>query len=286
MRITIILLSLAQLLFPLSAEYFVKKPSGFNTPLPHILMDRVLWSAGDAYLAKYVQWEKKGDGMALGEIHIERRDTTGTKIFLLRIDPKKYGFRVIGEPGAGKAVEEWAKEEACAAAINGGYFYLKGREESKVPLGLTVKGGREFARYRENYSGCFFVSDEGPGFVMNEKPKGKPAHVIQSFPMLVFNGRIPDVLKKEDKDKLHIHRRHRCSAVGTDWNGNIVFVITALEASYFEMAFLSGALGLKTCLALDGGASSQMAVLTNPPALFPGLDAVPMGLGAWKKQGK
>lgn len=286
MRTTLLLLSLTQLLFPLSAEYFVKKPSGLISPLPNILMNRVSWRASDAYLAKYVQWEKKDEGLELGEIHIERRDTTGTKLFLLRIDPREYGFRVIGEPGAGKAIEEWAKEEACAAAINGGYFYLKGKEENKMPLGLTVKGGRELAKYRENYSGCFFVSEEGPGFAMKEKPKGKPSHVIQSFPMLVFNGRIPDHLKKEDKDKLHIHRRHRCSAVGEDWKGNIVFVITAREASYHEMAFLSGALGLKTCLSLDGGASSQMAVLANPPALFPGLDAVPIGLGAWKKQGK
>ncbi|OGS33765.1 MAG: hypothetical protein A2293_14545 [Elusimicrobia bacterium RIFOXYB2_FULL_49_7] len=283
---TRILLSLLCSLFLTAsgADYSVIKPSGLHSPLPGFLSKQAIFSEKDAWLAGKVVWEKVQTGLSLGQLTLERKDSTRLRLFLLKVDTASYGFKVLGQSGEGRPVEEWAKEAGCLAAINAGYFYYRqGSNREKSPLGLTVQNGKSIAPFRENYSGCFIVDKKGAHFLYQSKPVWDVVHAVQSFPMLIYKGRIPEPLKKERKGILHIHRRHRCSAVGMDWKGNIILFITAGEASFFEMAFLSGALGLRECLALDGGGSTQMAILSSPPSLFPGLENVPFAIGVYSK---
>jgi uncharacterized protein YigE (DUF2233 family) len=247
-------------------------------------VDRALWTEKSACLAKHVEWKTLKPGLEAGEIDIERRDTTGTKIILVRIDPEKYGFKVIGEPGPGKAIEALVRESGCLGGINGGYFYYKNDNPLKrFPLGLTIRGGTRIAKYRKNYSGCFFASKSGPGMTYRKPPPGRPENALQSFPMLIYKGRIPDLLKKENRRKLNIRTRHRRAGIGTGWDGRILWLMTDGKISFFETAFLCGALGFRDCLSLDGGGSCQMAVFAEDTLRVPGTDRIPIAIGIFEK---
>jgi hypothetical protein len=266
------------------AAYFVRKTSGVRSQIPSTVLHRRLWQRSAAPLLRHVIWEKLEQGLSFGTITFERGDTSAIKIYLLNIDPVRFGFKVIGKAGPGRAVADLTRAHQCIAGINGGYFYYKGGNENlRMPLGLTVQDGNRVAAYKKNYSGCFYASDKQAGIVFKKRPPKDADQVLQSFPMLIYSGKIPAHLKEEAKTRLHIHRRHRRAAVGQDWDGNIVFLITDKPLSFFELAFLCGGLGFMHCLSLDGGGSSQMAVFSQKTIVVPGYDTVPFGIGIYNR---
>jgi uncharacterized protein YigE (DUF2233 family) len=100
--------------------------------------------------------------------------------------------------------------------------------------------------------------------------------------MLIYNGRVPEEILSENS-RLHINRQSRRSAVGMDWDGRVLFLVTDRELSFHELGFLAGAMGFRHCLSLDGGASSQMSVLSRDTLTVPGLDKIPVGIGILRR---
>ncbi len=247
------------------------------------LITRALWNKSSAVLSKKIEWTSIEKNLSVGNIYIEREDSTGTKIFLLKINPSSFTFKIIGEEGPGQTIYDWIKATGCIAGINGGYFYLKDQDrDRKYPLGLIIKDSELLSKLKPNYSGFFFYNDSAPGFSYKKKPDEKMSQVLQSFPMIIFNGEIPKDIRIEDK-KIHINRKSRRSCIGEDWDGNILFFISVREVSFFELGFIAGALGFKNCLALDGGASSQMCLLSSDTLNLPGMDKIPFGIGIMRK---
>jgi hypothetical protein len=264
-------------------DYFVKWPSGKRTRIPDSLSVRYGWSKASAELAGSIQWKVLEKGLSIGSLGIERGDTTGTEVTLLKADPARFSFKVIGEPGPGRTIRDWAVSSGCIAGINGGYFYLKNDDpERKYPLGLLIREHAQVSEYRKNYSGCFFSTGGRPGFAYNARPPDGADEALQSFPMLIYNGRVPEEILSENS-RLHINRQSRRSAVGMDWDGRVLFLVTDRELSFHELGFLAGAMGFRHCLSLDGGGSSQMSVLSRDTLTVPGLDKIPVGIGILRR---
>ncbi|OGJ92603.1 MAG: hypothetical protein A2248_05905 [Candidatus Raymondbacteria bacterium RIFOXYA2_FULL_49_16] len=264
-------------------QYFIVPEAGASRPIGASVVEQESFTEADAVMADAVAWEQLEKGLSIGTVSLMRADTTGSKITLLKIDTAFFGFKVIGEPGTGQDIDDLVTGARCAAGINGGYYYFKNDQGLKMPLGLAVQDSREISAYKGNYSGCFFASQQGTGIAAGTAcSECKTGHALQSFPLVIRNGKIPPHLKEEGS-RLHIHTRSRRSAVGVTWKGHIVFLNTVREISFFELAFCAGALGLKDCLTLDGGGSSQMAVFSKRTIVVPGLEKVPLAIGAYRK---
>ena len=263
--------------------YFVKSPSGKRIGLSDSLFLRSVWTRSGAVLNGVVEWKNLEPELSLGTLVIERADSTGTALTLLRIDPAHFSFKILGEPGPGRTIRDWIVSDGCVAGINGGYFFLKNDDpQRKCPLGLLVKDGAVISGYRKNYSGCFTFDAGHPEFAYKTKPAKSVSGALQSFPMLIYDGRIPGEVMSENS-ALHIHRLSRRSALGEDWEGRILFLITGSEVSFRELGFLAGAMGFRHCLSLDGGGSSQLCVLSKDTVEVRGMDKIPVGIGIARK---
>ena len=107
---------------------------------------------------------------------------------------------------------------------------------------------------------------------------------MQSFPVLLRNGRIPEYVQtghtQSGKKLLNVTEIARRSAVAQRPDKKIVFVVTDTFAdglSFLELAAILGALGFETALALDGGGSTQAYLRTDTGEdIVKGLDNVPV----------
>ncbi|MFH0919067.1 MAG: phosphodiester glycosidase family protein [Fibrobacterota bacterium] len=269
---------------PAAPLFFVTDSAGvLHDSIPKASLQRPFWTQGNACLGPKVRWEELESGLSLGTLYLGRPDTTVVCLRLLRMERDRFILRLLGGPGKGNFIENMVKGEGAVAGINGGYFYIHERTTELRPLGLTVKGGQKFSQYRGNYSGTLISDNAITRFFYRTQPLGDPPEALQSFPMLLFEGRIPEEVRDPLNGKLEILRRHRRSAVGEDREGRLCFIASGQGVSFQEMGFIAGALGLKHCLALDGGSSTQMCAGSGALSILPGLDRVPVGLGVFRK---
>jgi len=239
------------------------------------------FSVSSAVPAKRLQYHEIRKGLFSAELSLLRPDSSRVGFTLLKMDTARFGFRLVGEPGRGKTIREWMKAEKCAAGINGGYFYYKDTSMNRSPLGLTVKKGKKLGGFRSNYSGCFVSDENGPRILYKDKPDSTSPDVLQSFPMLLAEGKIPEAVQVGASQKLNVTVRERRSAVGVDRQGAIYFLVTFQGMSFTELSLLSGLLGFKDCLSMDGGASAQLAAFGRDTVDVSGYDEVPIGIGAF-----
>jgi len=246
-------------------------------------LQRPYWTRNNAILAQRVQWEELEPGMSSGTLYLCRPDSSIIGLKIVRFKSDQFSLRILGDAGPGDYIENMVKSAGATAGINGGYYYIHERTAERRPLGLTHKGGRHLSPYRPNYSGTLFSDSAVTRFCYRTQPVGDPPEALQSFPMLLYEGRIPEEVRDALNGKLDILARHRRSAVGEDWEGRFCLIAAGRGLSFQEMGFLAGALGLRHCLALDGGSSTQLCARSGNLTLVPGLDKVPIGLGVFRK---
>ena len=239
--------------------------------------------AGRPFAESRFAWKSLEKGLDHAAFSIERSDSTYARVHTLRFDPDRFGFRVIGGPGPGARIEELLPAERCVAGINGSYFYFKDTLGTRMPLGLTVIGGRRLSGWKKNYSGAFSATGGRAALHYRSRPPEGAESALQSFPMLLWRGRLADALRDSLSGKIGLHRRHRRSAVATDGRSRVYFLVSINDMDFLELAAVMQALGCSEALALDGGASTQMAAMSSDTLLFRGFDRVPVAIGAFRR---
>ncbi len=228
-------------------------------------------------------WKSLGERISATNLVFSRSDSSSSQIRLIKFVKNQFSFSMIGEQGKGKPVDYWISKEKHVAGINANYYYLSTNRKEKIPLGLVVKNGKTISQWKENYSGSFFYDGKNARILHRERPPLTAIAACQSFPMLLFENRVPEPMRLDKNNIIDIKRKNRRSAIAEDADGNIYFVISVQDIGFQELGAVCGAIGLWKCLALDGGSSTQYCVMDSDTVIMSGIERVPFVIGVKSK---
>jgi hypothetical protein len=221
------------------------------------------------------------------------------KIIVARVDPSRVSLSLEIER-RGDAIGAWTIERAPANALiafNAGQFTDDG------PWGWVVHRGREWQAPGTGALAAAIVVDSMRAVhiipadsiaAWRGRSARNPAlaEAIQSYPLLLQNGRLPAALCRTG----NIDRDHRDIrlGVGVRANGEVIVALTRyapkampsavaarlpIGPTTLEMAEIMLELGSVDALLLDGGLSAQLLVGTGPSRRrWPGLRSVPLAI--------
>jgi hypothetical protein len=217
------------------------------------------WPSGTAFLAP--AWAPLAAGLETADLSLHRPpNPLVVRIFLARIDPGAWRFRVWGRPDfRGDAVGELAAEAGLALAVNASYFAAEG------PLGLVVSDGAWRGRQGRNRAAHFLVGATDPApFILNGKGAKLPALAqgFQGFPAIMSAGRTFGYMRFGGRG-FDVRKVDRRTAACTLRDGRVVLLVTDTITnglSLDELATVLGGLGCTDAMGFDGGSSTGMTL--------------------------
>lgn len=179
-------------------------------------------------------------------------------IYLLRLEPERFDFRIGYRPGQPQPLAAWQMETDAFIVLNGGFF-----TEEFVATGLIVADGAASGVSYGDFAGMLAITDAGPDLRwLAERPYSSTEsllYALQSFPLLVKPG---GALGFPDEDGNPARR----TAVAMDADGRFLIILTRqgnFTLHQFSRWLTGSDLGLDIALNLDGGPSSGL-ILADP----------------------
>ncbi|MDP2314394.1 MAG: phosphodiester glycosidase family protein [Pseudomonadota bacterium] len=230
-------------------------------------------------------WRSVAPGLSIADLALRRPpNPLVVDIFLARVDPARWRFRVWGTPDfAPGPVGALAAQADLALAVNASYFSDDG------PLGLVVTDGAARGRQGKNRAAHFVVGQAADGTdaaprIVNEKGAvlGPLAQGFQGFPAIMTGGNTYAYLRYGGRG-FDVWRVDRRTAACTQADGAVMLLVTDTVTnglSLAELATVLGGLGCVDAMAFDGGSSTGTALRVEGHArTVPNLGAVPVILG-------
>ncbi|RMG93516.1 MAG: phosphodiester glycosidase family protein, partial [Chloroflexi bacterium] len=215
-------------------------------------------------------WERLRPGLERRYLLWENGQTS-QQIYLLRIDPQQFEFRVGYRPGNPQTLAAWQAETNALVVVNGGFF-----TETYQATGLIVVNGVASGVSYGDFAGMLAITPAGPEVRWLAERPYDPAeplqYALQSFPLLVKPGGTPGFTEQDER----VARR---TAIAQDKNGRILFILapeiglTLHEFSHFLAT--APLLNLYIALNLDGGTSTGLR-LADPQEEIPAFVPLPV----------
>ncbi len=223
------------------------------TPTPTIRTTIYASPAPALQPTKDPTWLTLSPGIALLRTSAQTNSHT-ERLIVARVDTQRTALRVFYDPQSPRGVREWQATSGAALVVNGGFF-----DENYRTAGLLIADGQAFGRSYHGFGGMFFLRHGKPGIqslrAQPYRPDPAIRQAVQSFPMLVMNGRrVPPI---EDGE-----RRNRRSFVAIDRQGRVLLGVTLMAQwtlnDLADFLAASPALNIRHALNLDGGASAGL----------------------------
>ncbi len=218
-------------------------------------------------LADGLQWRKllpKGDALA--------------QLIVIRINPQKYRFRAIYQPGQPLSLSGWRALEADASVIVNANFF----DANNRALGLAVSDGSPHGSAYQKRGGTFLIRNGEPTVVASRSESFQSIEEIeqaaQGFPLLVKRGAQAYFAGTGGQ-------RTRRTLIGIDKQGNVLIMVApflGLSLADLSAYLPSTDLAIDAAVNLDGGGSTMMA-LPGADYYQPSLDPVPMILAVYPR---
>ena len=196
-----------------------------------------------------LEWRTVRDGFETGELAATVDGQEVDRLFLLRIAPAKFRFKVRIDPSGHHDLDAWMKSLGASAVINGSYYAPDGSPATPVVSGGARLGPADY----DARAGAFVATPASAGIRDLAKLNWQDAlagarDAMVSYPLLLSGNGASRVVASD-----WLANR---SFVGEDQDGNIILGTTA--QGFFTLqrlaAFLRRApLRLKLALNLDGG---------------------------------
>ena len=214
-------------------------------------------------------WESLQAGLERRTIRLLNENGRQTEqLYMLRLDPNLFEFRLGYSPGQPKLLATWQAETGALVVVNGGFF-----TEDYLATGLIVVDGQASGSSYEGFGGMVTIA-EGEVAVRSlvERPYTPTEsfdYALQAFPMLVLQGE--PAYQNADLDAA------RRTVIGVDGDGRILLILASWGS--FTLTELSSYLasadfGLVTALNLDGGTSTGL-ILADPLESIPAFVPLP-----------
>ncbi len=194
-------------------------------------------------------WISRAPGFDTAEVGLDVFSLGLGSLYLERIDPAKWTFRVKTDASGSHDLRGWMAETGAALVVNGSYY-----APNKQPVTPLLSDGKLTAPKRYVTRNGAFVASSKFAAVVNlrgsswQKAFAGRSNALVSFPLLVVNGTAAKVGGST--------RPANRSFVAQDKAGKIVIGTTSLApVSLQEFATLLAGLKLElvTALNLDGG---------------------------------
>lgn len=254
-------------------------------------------------LAGGINWRPGAGGLEWTELRFHGRgEARRTRIVVARLDPA--GFRLSLENGMapGGFMPVWtldAAPEAAVLAVNAGMFASDG------VWGWVVHAGQEYRAPRNGPLAATIVIDSAGRVELltdagmarvRELEMGRVREAFQSYPMLLWDGTIPELLQ-HPSDLIDLSHRDARLSLGVDSAGRVLLALTRFDAlgpafgsvpfgmTLPEMAMVMRGLGAISAVSLDGGISAQLMLkdASGEERRWAGLRPVPLGLSGTPK---
>ncbi|MCA9965268.1 MAG: phosphodiester glycosidase family protein [Anaerolineales bacterium] len=193
------------------------------------------------------------------------------QLYLLRLEPAAFRFRVGYRPGTPLALAEWQAETGALLVVNGGFF-----TEAWQATGLTVVDGVASGISYEGFGGMLVVTEAGAevrGLAERPFDPTEPLlDALQSFPLLVQPG---GTLGYADEDG----QPNRRTVVGVDKNGRFLFIVAPwghFTLHQLSQYLLESDLELDIALNLDGGTSTGFLLMGETAVHIPAFTPLPV----------
>jgi uncharacterized protein YigE (DUF2233 family) len=216
-------------------------------------------------------WQTVQPGLEQRTLHLfDEAGAARERLFLLRLDPALFTFRIGYRPGAPQSIPQWQAETGALLVVNGGYF-----TPENVATGLIIVEGQASGSSYGEFAGMLAIDEHGPELRwLRERPftGDEPLlYALQSFPMLVQPG---GTLGYPNEDGVAARR----TAVGQDNAGRLLFIFApwgSLTLHEFS-AWLAGSdLDLDIAFNLDGGPSTGMLLMGETAVEIPAFSLLP-----------
>lgn len=215
-------------------------------------------------------WREVAVGLYVGEFASPfSQDSSGAGITVVRIDPKYYSFRLLAASEHGRqrmTIKEWCRNHDLVAAVNAGMF----QED-----GITSVG------YMKNFSHINNprVSRENTFLAFNPTTPDEPEIRIIDRECEDFNalkrryGTLVQSIRMISCQRQNVwspqSARWSTVAVGTDTNGNVLFLFNQSPRSVHEFIeiLLALPLSLTNAMYLEGGPQASLYLSTGGTAI-------------------
>ena len=180
------------------------------------------------------------------------------KIALLRVDPRRFAFRVLAAPPgrAGFTAEQWRHRSQALAVFNAGQYAADG-----TYLGLLVQDGHPRGHLIRRLEALFLAEPEEPSL--------PPARVLDlrytAFDLKSnpYRQAAQSLMLLDRFGHIRVRRSPRVAhrtLVAEDSRGHILVMVTEGGHTLWELAhFLARSrLGLREVMCMDGGPESQL----------------------------
>lgn len=218
-------------------------------------------------LSKNNLWEKVDEGLAIGKFDPPQKSkSNGSKITIVKIDPKFYSFKLLCASEHGKirmTTKEWCRQHHLISAINAGMYqedeirnvgYMKNFNHVNNPkLNSTYKAVLAFNPIEFTLPEIQIIDLKCQDF---EKLRFKYQTLVQNIRMISCQQE--NVWSKQDKT-------WSMSVLGMDKSGNALFIFTDFHYSGYDFAniLLSLPISIYNAMYLEGGQEATLYFSTN-----------------------
>ena len=214
-------------------------------------------------------WKKIDEGLHYGDFTAPVKSYTGgSRILIVRIDPKVYNFRLlsISELASGSLamnVREWADRYKLIAAINAGMF----QADLKANVGYMKNYSHlNNPRIHKTYTSVFAFNPkkaELPAAMIFDTDVENIKEIISGYHTVVQNLRLikrPGLIRWAQQDK-----KWSEAALGQDQDGNILFIFSESPYTMHELSkiLLSLPIKLECAMHLEGGLAASLYLRHN-----------------------
>jgi len=214
-------------------------------------------------------WKQIDEGLYYGDFLAPIKSNIGdSKIFIVRIDPKIYNFRLLSTseltPGSlSLTVKEWSDRYKLIATTNAGMF--------QADLKSNVGYMKNFAhmnnpRVHKTYASVFAFNpkkEDVPSAMIFDADVKDMKEIIAGYNTVIQNLRLikrPGSIRWAQQDK-----RWSEAALGQDQDGNILLIFSGSPYTMHELSriLLSLPIKLECAMHLEGGPAASLYLRHN-----------------------
>ena len=191
---------------------------------------------------------------------LARARSGSSLLAILRVDPRRFGFRVLAAQGgrSGLTAEEWLEASHALAVFNAGLYTPEGRH-----LGYLLADGKPLSPMVPQQDGMFLAEPREDGL--------PPARIIDlrytPFDPLFspYRQAAQSLMLLDRFGQVRVRRSPTVAsrtALASDEQGRILVLVTEGGHTLWELAqsLKDSGLGLREVMTMDGGAESQLEI--------------------------
>ncbi len=214
-------------------------------------------------------WKQIDEGLHYGDFTAPLKASTGdSKILIIRIDPKLYGFRLLSASELASSppslnVKEWTDKYKLIAAINAGMF----QTDLKSNVGYMKNYSHvNNPRFHKTYASVFAFNpkkaDLPPAMVFDTDVKHMK-EIVAEYHTVIQNLRL--IKRPRSERWAQQEKRWSEAALGQDQEGNILLIFSGSPYTMHELIkiLLSLPIKLDCAMHLEGGPAASFYLRHN-----------------------